>query len=159
MRILLSIILPLATISFALGATLPLLEMSRLWLLVDTPSLVAIVNGLRTSGEWLLAGVIGLFSLVFPALKLAYLHLLAVAGRGGRFHGALGVLGSWSMLDVLLVALVIFAARTSGLATAISQPGLWFFAISVALTAFASLLIKQIRRREAGSGGDATVIG
>lgn len=153
MRIVLAFVLPLATASFILGAVLPLLEMQRLWLLVDTPSLVAVVAGLWTAGEWMLAVVIGLFSLLFPTIKLAYLHILAVAGRGGRLHGALGVLGSWSMLDVLLVALLIFAARTSGLATAITQPGLWFFATSVALTALASQLLKRIRRREADSGG------
>ncbi len=37
------------------------------------------------------------------------------------------------MLDVVLVALVIFAAKTSGLATAFTQPGLWFFAASAVL--------------------------
>ncbi|MCA9259434.1 MAG: paraquat-inducible protein A [Planctomycetales bacterium] len=153
MRIVLAFVLPLATASFILGAMLPLLEMQRLWLLVDTPSLVAVVTGLWHAGEWLLAVVIGLFSLVFPTVKLAYLHVMAVAGRGGRLHGALSMLGNWSMLDVLLVALVIFAARTSGLATAISQPGLWFFAASVALTALASQLLKRIRRREEASGG------
>ena len=42
------------------------------------------------------------------------------------------------MLDVLLVALVIFAAKTSGLAAAITQPGLWFFAASTVLAAVAS---------------------
>ena len=46
------------------------------------------------------------------------------------------------MLDVVLVALVIFAAKTSGLATASTQPGLWFFAASVILTAAASTLAK-----------------
>ena len=40
---------------------------------------------------------------------------------------------------VLLVALVVFAAKTSGLATAISQPGIWFYALSVVALAVASL--------------------
>ena len=44
------------------------------------------------------------------------------------------------MLDVVLVALVVFAAKTSGLATAITKPGLWFFAASVILTAAAARL-------------------
>ena len=33
------------------------------------------------------------------------------------------------------VALVVFAAKTSGLASAASRPGLWFFAVSAVLTA------------------------
>ncbi len=32
------------------------------------------------------------------------------------------------MMDVLLVAIVIFATKTSGLAQAFTQPGLWFYA-------------------------------
>ena len=47
------------------------------------------------------------------------------------------------MLDVVLVALVIFAAKTSGLATAFTKPGLWFFAASVVLTATASAFVKR----------------
>ena len=57
--------------------------------------------------------------------------------------GAFRALSNWSMLDVVLVALVIFAARTSRLATAFAQPGLWFFAGSALLTATASTLLKQ----------------
>jgi paraquat-inducible protein A len=52
------------------------------------------------------------------------------------------------MLDVVLVALVIFAAKTSGLATAFTKPGLWFFAASAVLTATASALAR--RRAEPG---------
>jgi paraquat-inducible protein A len=47
------------------------------------------------------------------------------------------------MLDVVLVALVVFAAKTSGLATAFTKPGLWFFAASVVLTAMASAVLKR----------------
>jgi paraquat-inducible protein A len=38
---------------------------------------------------------------------------------------------------------VIFAAKTSGLATALTQSGLWFFAASAVLTAASSALLKQ----------------
>ena len=53
------------------------------------------------------------------------------------------MLSNWSMLDVVLVALVIFAAKTSGLATAATKPGLWFFAASALLTAVASALARR----------------
>ncbi|MEO0329087.1 MAG: paraquat-inducible protein A, partial [Pseudomonadota bacterium] len=52
-------------------------------------------------------------------------------------------LAKWSMLDVLLVALAIFAAKTSGLANAITQPGLWFFALSAITVALATAGIKR----------------
>ena len=96
-------------------------------------------------GDWLLAAAVGLFSIVFPSLKLALLHV-AVHG-GAEAHARLPAwvrgLANWSMLDVLLVALVIFAAKTSGLATAFTKPGLWFFALSVVLTATATALLNR----------------
>jgi paraquat-inducible protein A len=46
----------------------------------------------------------------------------------------LPVLGKWSMMDVMLVAIVIVAAKTSGMASAFTQPGLWFYAASAIMT-------------------------
>jgi paraquat-inducible protein A len=57
-------------------------------------------------------------------------------------HRLLGAVSKWSMMDVLLVALVIFAAKTSGLADAFTQPGLWFYATSVATAAIATVLLR-----------------
>ena len=61
--------------------------------------------------------VIALFS-VFPCLKLGLLHVAAYGGEhaGQRIPAWFRALSNWSMLDVVLVALVIFAAKTSGLA-------------------------------------------
>lgn len=150
MRTVLALLLVSATFCFALGATLPLLTVSRLWLLDETPSLVEIVSSLWRDGEWALAGVIGLFSLVLPTAKLAYLHIHALGGGAHALHRAMGAIAKWSMLDVVLVAIVIFAAKTSGLASATTRPGLWFFAASAILTAFASVLSGRIEKEEAG---------
>ena len=54
---------------------------------------------------------------------------MAASHAATGHSGWLRALSNWSMLDVVLVALVIFAAKTSGLATAFTQPGLWFFAL------------------------------
>lgn len=40
----------------------------------------------------------------------------------------------WSMMDVLLVAIVIAAAKTTGLANAFTQPGLWCYAASAMIS-------------------------
>ena len=48
----------------------------------------------------------------------------------GFVHRLLPLLSRWSMMDVMLVAVVIVAAKTSGLASAFTQPGLWFYAAS-----------------------------
>jgi paraquat-inducible protein A len=132
-----------ASLSFALGVTQPLMEIDRLYFFTATPSLIEITTGLWTHGDHSISGITALFSLIFPLAKLAILHLAAYPSAAG----ALSVpswfksLARWSMLDVLVVALVIFAAKTSGLASAAAKPGLWFFALSVVLTAMASAAI------------------
>jgi paraquat-inducible protein A len=134
-----------ATVSFALGIALPLIRVERLFVFADEPSLLGIVSGLWTEGDAVLAIVIALFSLIFLAMKLCVLHLAAYGGASGRVRipGWFRALANWSMLDVVLVSLVIFAAKTSGLATAFTKPGLWFFAASAVLTAVASGLAKR----------------
>lgn len=147
MRPLLPIILFAATFCFACGILLPLIQVDRLFLFTDEPSLIGIVAGLWGEGDVLLSALIALFSLGFPALKLMLLHLAAYSPERAAFIPAwFRALANWSMLDVILVALVIFAAKTSGVATAYTKPGFWFFAASVLLTASASALTKQAHR-------------
>lgn len=140
---LLPVILFAATFCFACGTLLPLIQVDRLFLFTDEPSLIGIVSGLWNEGDFLLSWVIALFSLGFPAIKLILLHITAYSPeRATHIPGWFRALANWSMLDVILVALVIFAAKTSGVATAFTRPGLWFFAASVLLTATASAMTK-----------------
>ena len=145
MRRILPLVLFVATLSLGFGLVMPLVRVERLFFLTDEPSLFSIVSGLWAEGEMLLSTVIALFSIVFPCLKLGLLHVAAYSEHDAhrRVPSWLRALSNWSMLDVVLVALVIFAAKTSGLATAFTQPGLWFFAVSALLTATASALLKQ----------------
>ncbi len=143
MRPALPFILFAASFCLGLGIVLPLITVERLFVFTDTPSLVTMIAGLWREGDGLLAAIIALFSVCFPCLKLALLHRAAYArGGSGRVPDWARALSNWSMLDVVLVALVIFAAKTSGLATAFTQPGLWFFAASAVLTATATSIVK-----------------
>lgn len=148
MRSLLPLVLFAATLSLGLGLVLPLIRIDRLLFFTDEPSLIAIVSGLWMEEEALLALIVALFSIVFPCLKLGLLHVAAYGGHDAHnsVPSWLRALSNWSMLDVVLVALVIFAAKTSGLATALTQSGLWFFAASAVMTAAASELLKQSAR-------------
>lgn len=145
MRHALPTILLAASVCFALGIVLPLIHVDRLFFFSNEPSLIGMIAGLWSGGDWLLAGIVALFSVAFPAIKLGLLHNAAYGGPGANagVPGWLRALSNWSMLDVVLVALVIFAAKTSGMATAFTKPGLWFFAASVLLTATASALVKR----------------
>jgi paraquat-inducible protein A len=122
-----------ASLSFAIGVTQPLMEVEKLYIFSSTPSLIDITAGLWSHGDRAIAVITALFSLVFPIAKLAVVHVAHWFQSVAR----------WSMLDVLVVAIVIFAAKTSGLASAATKPGLWFFAISVVLTAIASSAIRK----------------
>ena len=51
-------------------------------------------------------------------------------------------LGKWSMLDVLVLALMIFYIKSNGIADASSQPGIYFFFGAVLLTMLAHGWVK-----------------
>lgn len=122
------LILLVASISFGLGISLPLMQFEKLYFFTETPSLISIIAGLWTDGEILLSIVVIAFSIVFPIIKLFTAFQAVFLDENAS--GWTAALAKWSMMDVLLVAIAVFAAKTSGLANAISQPGLWFFAIS-----------------------------
>ena len=130
------LLLLIASVSYGLGISLPLMRFEKLWFFSETPSLLTIVGDLWQQEEIFLTLVIVAFSILFPALKLVTAHQAVFTNKPAR--GWTAALAKWSMMDVLLVAIVVFAAKTSGLASAISQPGIWFFALSAITVAVAS---------------------
>lgn len=139
------LILLIASISFGLGISLPLMQFEKLYFFTETPSLISIITGLWSDGETLLSIVVFAFSILFPILKLFTAFQTVFLGQSAK--GWTAALAKWSMMDVLLVAIAVFAAKTSGLANAISQPGLWFFAIS------AIAVVASVAKREDKSEG------
>jgi paraquat-inducible protein A len=133
-----------SAVSFGLGISLPLLRFEKLWLFTETPSLIGVVLGLWLNGDLGLAAIVALFSLAFPLVK--FLTLFEAAFGSGRFPAWAGVLSKWSMMDVLLVAILVFAAKTSGLAVAASQPGIWFYAIAAAGAAVGAQMVQHAQR-------------
>ena len=121
---------------------MPLMKLEKLWLFSETPSLLSIISDLWADSEILLAIVVLAFSILFPIAKLA--TVFQAVFKGGPAAGWASALAKWSMMDVLLVAIVIVAAKTSGMANAFSQPGLWFYAASALLTIMAHQAIKKL---------------
>jgi len=152
MRIAVALLLLLASITFALGIVLPIVRFEKLYFLSETPSLIDLFTGLWNDGSWLVAVLVLIFSILFPLLKLTIVFLAAIAPETLVAHKSVlrhaGTLSKWSMMDVLLVALVIFAAKTSGLANAFTQPGLWFYATSAISGAFAAGLLKRQQKSD-----------
>lgn len=127
-----ALLLVLAPAFLALGTTLPLMRFESFYFLNSDASLVDIVVVLWTGGDIALAVLVALVSIVFPFAKLLLVtaeKLSPVVNFGAGWIGqVVPHLSRWSMMDVLLVAIVIFATKTSGLAQAFTQPGLWFYA-------------------------------
>ncbi|WP_438751952.1 paraquat-inducible protein A [Pararhizobium sp. O133] len=147
MRLVTPIFLVLSTFFLALGLVLPLVRFEKLIFFNETPSLLGIVWALWEKDNALLAVIVALFSIVFPFAKLIAIAFEATvptddAWANGIIARLMPILGKWSMMDVMLVALVIFAAKTSGMAQAFTQPGLWFYAGSAILTGLLQMRLR-----------------
>lgn len=122
------------------GVTLPFLSVERFFFFTNEFSVIDAVRILAGEGEWLLAVIIAGFSIAFPAFKIvAAAGLWRMATGRGVVHVRavkwLHTLGRWSMLDVLVAALVVFTAKASAVANASAEPGLYcFIAASLVLS-------------------------
>ena len=152
--VLIPVLLFCATLFFGLGLVLPIAVFETLLVFTETPSLLEVIWGLWEEGDHLIAGVVALFSIVFPAAKLLVLHYAAYRPEKTHWVERVGVLSKWSMADVLVVALAIFAAKTSGLADAAAQAGIWFYAAATLLSAIAALLMVRQHRRDTVAAED-----
>lgn len=149
-RLLPAVLVAAAAAALVAGLVLPAVEFRRFFMFTERHSLLGVVSALLRDGEWFLGGVLGVFSVVFPTLKLAAMAVPAAALAAGRRPASaamrwMGYFGRWSMLDVLVVALVVFAVKRSGLAGAAALPGIWLFALSVVLAIAAAWLIERRR--------------
>lgn len=134
-RILLYLLFVAAAVLLLLGIVLPIVRLERLYFFSDEPSLILIVSGLWRDGNAGLAALVATFSIVFPTAKLVVLAAELRHGGGGLMRHVMPYLAKWSMMDVMLVAIVIFAAKTSGLANAVTLPGFWCYAVSAVIAA------------------------
>jgi len=136
----------------AAGVALPILTVRRFVLLAEPVSILDGLALLARDGEWLVAGLVLAFSVVFPAGKiLAALAAWVRLRRGGRppawIVAGLPALGRWSMLDVFVVALIVFSIKASALGEASVEAAVIPFLAAVGLTALATRTIVRLARR------------
>lgn len=149
-RFILSLLILAAAVCLGLGLTLPVLKLTKLYVWTDEHSMISIIWALYQDDELLLAVIVGVFSVVFPVLKLVYLLAAAFVGpedgtEQRRWLADIEWLGKWSMLDVLALALTIFYVKSSNFADAVTLPGVYFFTAAVVLTMIAHGWVKQNR--------------
>ncbi|MGE3066705.1 MAG: paraquat-inducible protein A, partial [Hyphomicrobiaceae bacterium] len=138
----LSLLIILATVSFALGIIMPAIRFTTVYVWTKEHSIATIIWALYTNGELFLCFVIFMFSIFFPFLKLFYLLTLVTSPDLPHEFRAKSIstmewLGRYSMTDVMVLALMIFYVNSSGYTEAHVLPGIYFFAASALMTMFA----------------------
>lgn len=124
---------------------LPLVEVERLGH-QQTASLVQGISSLFAEGQWLIAAVVLVFSLVLPPVKLAALLLLGLRTQTGsaRFkawvYRAVDNIGRWGMLDVLLLAVLVAYVKVGDLLSIRPGSGAAAFVLMVLLSLAAGLV-------------------
>jgi len=89
-------------------------------------------------GEYALFGIILVFSVVFPMLKIGLLFVVCQTTRWTQTRMRtllhwVSVTGRWSMLDVFIVALLVVIGKVRGLSEVHVHYGLYVFAAAVIL--------------------------
>ena len=138
--------LALSAALLAPGLLLPAMTVERLWFGADY-AILGSVAALARNGDWFLAAVMGAFSVVLPAAKLA---LAAWAWLTGRTDTgpvrALAAVSKYSMLDVFAVAVAVLALDGQLLTSARAGPGIVCFTVSVLLSTWAVHRLRHMER-------------
>lgn len=113
-------------------------------------TLINALEKLASSGLWLLATLVLVFSVVFPLLKTLTAAVIFRIGNKAskRSVNLMGVLGKWSMLDVFLVALLVALTQLSELRSLEPRLGLYLFAAGVILNNIATMRLSFRRGGE-----------
>jgi paraquat-inducible protein A len=139
---LLSFLIILATVFFALGIILPVIRFTTIYVWTNEHSIATIIWALYESDEYFLCAVVFAVSVFFPFLKLFYLMTLVTSPDLSpefrrRSISTMEWLGRYSMTDVMVLALMIFYVNSSGYTEAVVMPGVYFFAASAIITMLA----------------------
>jgi paraquat-inducible protein A len=138
----LSFLIILATVFFALGIILPVIRFTTVYVWTNEHSIATIIWALFENEEYFLTVVLFLFSIFFPFLKLFYLLTLVTSPDippefRKKSISTMEWLGRYSMTDVMVLALMIFYVNSSGYTEARVLPGVYFFAASALITMLA----------------------
>ena len=110
-------------------------------------SLLSAIGELFDRGNWLIGGVLFAFSVIFPFAKLlallaatSSLTRMSVVARK-RLHKIAMLTGKYSLLEILVVAIMIVLVKFQGLAEVKAQPGTILFCIAILLSILAGVFV------------------
>ena len=144
----LSLGLFLALVLLAAGLFLPIVETQRLVFFTNEFSIVDAIHSLILEGEFAIAAVIVGFSIIFPLAKIMVSFILW-SRHDYKDHRVLAglkwveVLSKWSFADVLVVAVAVVVAKSTGLASAQILFGLYVYAASAVVSSLCVVRLKK----------------
>jgi len=119
----------------------------------ESKGVLGSVEKLFASGDSVVAGVILLFSVVIPVLKILSMMFVAVFIKSRFAHGIVVFfkhLGKWSMVDVFVVAtfLVYLTTNKGDVSRAEIEVGLYFFLAYVIISMMVSLSADRMLHKD-----------
>ena len=148
----LGMILVIAAGLLVAGWLLPVMSLRTLYIFYDEISILTGTFRLYGDGEYLLFFLLLVFTIIFPAAKLALTYHLwnRLTAQDPRLLPALGrieTLGKWSMLDVFVVAILVVVIKLSLVTTVDVHAGLYVFSAAVLISMLAVKRIVALAHR------------
>ena len=136
------------------GLTLPLITISAsMWgneIFTETRSIVSTIRSLHDSGNDVVAGLILLFGIIVPLVKVALMAASMLLKTGKlrlRIFRFVSAISKWAMADVFIVGVYVahLAAKANDNLDAVVEKGFYFFATYCVV----SMLALQFMKLEA----------
>ena len=137
------------------GVALPSLTVRTFAVLSNSVSVLSGLAVLWSDDQYFLFAVLLVFSVLFPVAKLLlglWVWFAADIGRRGPavLVDRLEALAKWSMLDVLVIAMIVAALNLTVISGVFVHAGLYLFTASVVLSKLVLARIGRAARRRAG---------
>ncbi len=121
----------------------PILEIEKMGMRQHSSVLGGAIDLLK-QGNWLVGGVVLLFSVVFPLTKIVLLLELSLLEFLHRRHKAASLrlmehMGRWSMMDVMLLAFLVMLVKLGNIVQFHFGPAVIAFVLCVAMSIIASI--------------------
>jgi paraquat-inducible protein A len=146
-------LLTTAAASLLAGWLLPVMTIETLFIFDDEVSILGACFRLLEDGELPLFLIVLVFTVIFPAAKLAFafdawVRLQRADIKAHRTLHWIETLGKWSMLDVFVVALVVVVVKLSYVSDVTVHLGLYIFAAAVILSMLAVKALALLARAD-----------
>lgn len=114
----------------------------------ESKSIVTGIQKLADSRQWVIAGLIFIFTIITPIMKSAVMALILFSRRlhfSKRCIQWLQLIGKWSMLDVFVIALLLtyFSTKAGGATDATLQIGVYYFIAYVLASMMLAFLLNS----------------